>query len=56
MITVEEYATKVETFISLWREGIITAKELKENIEALGGEVSLTTEGVFVSSKPKSLS
>lgn len=39
MITIDDYAGKVETFIGLWREKLITDFELVTNIDDLTSSV-----------------
>lgn len=39
MITVQEYATKVETFLDLWREEMISDIELVESLHNLENQV-----------------
>lgn len=41
MITIQEYAKKVETFLELWREEMISDIELVESIHRL-------EDGVFI--------
>lgn len=47
MILIEDYADKVERFIDLWREQMITDIELVENVTNLGKEV-LVIEGNYI--------
>lgn len=41
MITVDEYAKKVDTFLELWREQMISDIELVESIHRLEAEVTI---------------
>lgn len=39
-MTTEEYADKVETFIGLWRENLISDFELIENVHSLSSNIA----------------
>lgn len=47
MITIEEYANKVEVFIDLWRNKLITDLELVNSIDSLSKDV-IIIEGNYV--------